>query len=99
MINKPEKKAPKPHIGARVDHAVHAEILRLKESTGKTESELVNELLAERLGLATGTTVSTRMSDVESRQAQQEQRTEKRFEKLEQQVETILGKFQRLATR
>lgn len=85
MINKPEKKAPKPHIGARVDHEVYAEILRLKESTGKTESELVNELLKERLGIAAGMTISAQ--------------TEKRFEKLEQQVETILGKFTRLATR
>jgi predicted DNA-binding protein len=82
MISKLEKKAPKVNIGARVSAEVYSEILRLKESTGKTDSELVNEAIAGHFGFASSASIPDRMSNMEGQ-----------IKQLEQQVKTILGKF------
>jgi hypothetical protein len=89
MISEDAKKAgkPKPNIGARIDHALHAEFLRVKELSGKTESQLLNEALSLYLGVGSNT-VPDRISQLESNLA-----------KLQQQVDEVLGKFRRLATR
>lgn len=88
MINKTELKGNRPAIGARIPHKVHAEFLRVKESTGKSESELVNQAIALFLGIESAETIPDRLSQVEGKVG-----------KMEQQVESILGKFTRLATR
>jgi hypothetical protein len=80
--------SPRPHIGAKIPHDVHAEFLKLREATGKSESQLVNEAIAAYLGIAAAATVPDRLSQVEVA-----------LEELKQQVEYILGKFRRLATR
>lgn len=77
---------PKPNIGARLPHDVYAELLRVKEASGKSESQLINEAIAAYLGLVSESTVPDRVSQVENGLAE-----------LQQQVGTILGKFQRLA--
>jgi len=90
MISQDAKTAgkPKPNIGARLPHDVYAELVKLKDSTGKSESQLINEAIAAYLGLASEATVPDRVSQVENALAE-----------LQQQVQTILGKFQRLAIR
>jgi len=90
MISQDAKTAgkPKPNIGARLPHDVYAKLIELKNSTGKSESQLVNEAIAAYLGIKTSATVPDRVSQVENALAE-----------LQQQVGTILGKFQRLATR
>jgi hypothetical protein len=75
-------------IAGRVPPDVHAEFVRVRESTGKSESALVNEAIAAYLGIATAATVPDRLSQVETTVAE-----------VGQKVEYILGKFQRLATR
>lgn len=90
MISEDARKAgkPKPNIGARLPHDVYAELVKLKDSTGKSESQLINEAIAAYLGLASEATVPDRLSQVENALAE-----------LQQQVGTILGNFQRLAIR
>jgi predicted CopG family antitoxin len=90
VISEDAKKAgkPKPNIGARLPHDVYAELLRVKEQSGKSESQLINEAIALYLGVASEATVPDRVSQVESAIAE-----------LQQQVGSILGKFQRLAIR
>jgi len=88
MIGKTESKGNSPSIGARIPHEVYAEFLRVKESTGKSESELVNQAIALFLGIDTPETIPDRLSQVEQQ-----------LGKIEQQVGVILGKFQRLAIR
>ena len=86
MIEKTESKGFKPAIGARIPHEVHAEFLRVKEATGKTESELVNQAIALFLGIDAAATVPDRLSQVEVALAE-----------LQQSSGEILGKFRRLA--
>lgn len=90
MISQDAKTAgkPKPNIGARLPHDVYAELVKLKDSTGKSESQLINEAIAAYLGLASEATVPDRVSQVENA-----------LSELQQQVGSILGKFQRLAIR
>lgn len=88
MIEKTERKGNKPAIGARIPHDVHAEFLRVKELSGKSESELVNQAIALFLGIDAAETIPDRLTHLEQR-----------FGKMEQQVQSILGKFQRLASR
>jgi predicted DNA-binding protein len=75
-------------LAGRVPPDVHAEFLKLREATGKSESALVNEAIAAYLGIAAAMTVPDRLSQVETT-----------LEELKQQVGHILGKFRRLATR
>jgi hypothetical protein len=79
-------KKPRPHLGAKVPHDVYAELLRVKEVSGKSETQIVNEAIAQYLGMVSEATVPDRVSQVENAIAE-----------LQQQVETILGKFTRLA--
>lgn len=90
MISQDAKTAgkPKPNIGARLPHDVYAELVKLKDSTGKSESQLINEAIAQYLGIENEATVPDRVSQVENALAE-----------LQQQVGLILGKFQRLAIR
>jgi hypothetical protein len=81
-------KNPRPHLGAKVPHDVYAELLRVKELSGKSETQIINEAIAAYLGIENGATVPDRVSQVEIALAE-----------LQQQVGTILGKFQRLAIR
>jgi len=48
MISQGAKTAgkPKPNIGARLPHDVYAALVKLKDSSGKSESELINEAIA-----------------------------------------------------
>jgi predicted DNA-binding protein len=89
MLSKDAKtaKAPKPNIGARLPHEVYEKFLQVKEMSGKSESQLINEAIAAYVGMKTET-VPDRVSKLENTLAD-----------LQQQVQTILGKFQRLATR
>lgn len=81
-------KKPRPHVAAKVPHEVHAELIRFKESTGKTESQILNEAIVFYLGIETKATVPDAVSQLSHDVAE-----------LKQQVKTILGKFTRLATR
>jgi hypothetical protein len=75
-------------IAGRVPPNIHAEFVRVREATGKSESALVNEAIAAYLGITAAPTVPDRLSQVEVT-----------LKELKQQVGDILGKFQRLATR
>ena len=88
MISEDAKTAgkPKPNIGARLPHDVYSELLRVKDATGKSESQLINEAIAAYLGVKTAATVPDRVSQIETALAE-----------VQQQVQTILGKFARLA--
>jgi len=88
MISEDAKTAgkPKPNIGARLPHDVYSELLRVKDATGKSESQLINEAIAAYLGIKAAATVPDRVSQVETAVAL-----------LQGQVKTILGKFTRLA--
>ena len=90
MISQGAKTAgkPKPNIGARLPHDVYAALVKLKDSSGKSESELINEAIAAYLGIGNKATVPDRVSQVENALAE-----------LQQQVESIIVKFQRLAVR
>jgi len=59
MISQDAKTAgkPKPNIGARLPHDVYAKLIELKDSSGKTESELINEAIAAYLGIGNKATV------------------------------------------
>jgi hypothetical protein len=89
MLSKDAKtaKAPKPNIGARLPHEVYEKFLQIKEMSGKSESQLINEAIAAYVGMTTET-VPDRVSQLEGNLA-----------KLQQQVDEVLGKFRRLATR
>lgn len=86
MINRSEPKRQKPAVSARIPPELHDELVKLKEATGKTESEVINEALGSYLGVATQLTVPDRVSQTEGRLAE-----------LEERVNGILGKFQSLA--
>jgi hypothetical protein len=75
-------------IAGRVPPDVHAEFLKVREATGKSESQLVNEAIAAYLGIAAAATVPDRLSQLETTVGT-----------MAQQLGDILGKFQRLATR
>jgi hypothetical protein len=87
MINKSSESArkPKPNIGARVPHDVYSELLRVRDATGKSESELINEAIALYLGMET-VTVPDRLTALETA-----------LEQVRGEVKSILGKFQRSA--
>jgi predicted DNA-binding protein len=86
MINKTSDSArkPKPNVGARLPHDVYSELLRVKEVTGKTESQLINEAIAQYLNMGRNT-VPDRLTAIEAA-----------VEQVRGEVQVILGKFQRL---
>jgi len=86
MIEKTEGKIPKRHVGAKIDHALYEELIRLKESSGKNESQLLNEALSAYLGVDAAATVPDRVS-----------RLEMTMTELQEQSGIILEKFKRLA--
>lgn len=90
MISKDAQLAgkAKPNIGARLPHDVYAELVRVKDATGKSESQLINEAIAQYLGITSEVTIPDRLSQLEAT-----------METVQTQVGAILGKFQRLATR
>jgi predicted DNA-binding protein len=79
-------KKPRPHVAAKIPHEVHAQLIRFKESTGKTESQILNEAIAAYLGIEAKETVPDAVSQLSSDVSE-----------LKQQVKTILGKFKRLS--
>jgi hypothetical protein len=85
-MNTIERKTPRPHIGAKLPHDVYAELVRVKETSGKSESELINEAIAAYLKIDRPPTVPDRVSRLESLVGD-----------LQGEVGALLGKLQRLA--
>lgn len=79
-------KKPRPQLAGKIPHEVHAELLKFKAISGKTESQILNEAIALYLGIEAKATVPDAVSQLSNDVAE-----------LKQQVKTILGKFQRLA--
>jgi predicted DNA-binding protein len=89
MISKDSESAkkPRPNIGARLPHEVYEKFLQVKELSGKSESQLINEAIALYLGVGHNT-VPDRLTALETA-----------IQQVQGEVETILGKFQRLVSR
>jgi len=86
MTNKPEGRLP--GVGAKVPHNVYSELVKFKQATGKSESSIIGEALAQYLGVDAAETVTDRLGKFEATLGE-----------LQQQVGEILGKFQSLAIR
>jgi predicted transcriptional regulator len=78
--------SPRPGVGAKIPHELYNELQRVKEATGKSESQLLNEAIAAYLGIASPATIPDRLSQVEASLAE-----------LQAEVKGLLGKLQRLA--
>jgi hypothetical protein len=81
-------KKPRPHLGAKIPHEIYSQFLRLKEGTGKTESEIVNEAIAAYLGVKTEATVPDLVTQLRND-----------VDELKQEVAVVMEKFRRLAIR
>jgi len=66
MISKSESKGHLPGVGAKIPHEVYAALIKLKEATGKTESQLINEAIALYVGVDLPASVPDRLSQVEA---------------------------------
>ena len=88
MTNKSESKGRLPGVGAKLPHHVYAELIKLRDSTGKSESQLIGEAIAQYLGVDAAESVPDRLNKFEATLAE-----------LQQQVSEILGKFKSLAIR
>jgi hypothetical protein len=86
MMRKTEGKTHSPHVGARIPVALHEEFIRMKEATGKSETQILNEAIAAYLGVQTEATVPDIVTQLRGDVAE-----------LQQEVSVILGKFHRLA--
>jgi len=82
LITKPEKKEPKPHVGARISPEHYAELIKLRDATGKSESQLISEAIAAYLGVDAAATVPARLDQLETTVGE-----------LGQQVSDVLGRF------